>query len=191
MDVVDAAQRFFLAAGGVDHEIRELPLFRERHLTAKPCQDLLAIQMVALHGALDLQLLIALYQDHVIEGFVISGLDQNRGFHHDDSVRIGLRELLKQLTLAPENVRMYELVEPFQPVRFFKYLRRQPLPVNGAVLVEDLRSKFTYNIRIGFAPGEEDLMAEFIGLDQVTTKRRQRLSNKSFAGSQTACQTYL
>jgi hypothetical protein len=85
---------------------------------------------------------------------------------------------------------MYQLVELFQPLRVFENLGRQALPVNSTVLLEDFRAEFAHHIRIRLASREQDFMAEFIGLDQVTAQSRQGLSNKTFAGSQATRQTY-
>src|SRR5690242_6621137 len=103
---------------------------------------------------------------------------------------MGLGELINQLALAPEHMRMYQLVELFQTLRVSEYLLRQPFPVNGAVLAEDFGSEFAHHVRIGLAAGEQNLMAQLIGLDQVTAKGRQRFADKTFAGSQAAGQTY-
>src|SRR5690348_15305159 len=103
---------------------------------------------------------------------------------------MGLRELCHQLALSPENVRMYQLIELFQALRVSEYLLRQAFSVDSAVLIEDFRSEFPHNIRIGLAARKQDLVAQLIGLNQVTAEGRQRLPDKALAGSQAAGQTY-
>src|SRR5437773_9163393 len=131
--------------------------------------------MIALHGALDLLLLIALHQDQAVEILVITCFDQNSSLHHDNSTGIGLGKLIDQFSLALKNVRMHQLIERCQTLGFPKDFGGQSLPVNGSIGVEDTLPELPDDIRVSFALGEQDFVAELIGLDQVTAQGYQSL----------------
>src|SRR5713101_8038928 len=146
--------------------------------------------MIALDGALDLPLLIALHQDQTVEVLIIAGFDQNGGLHHDDSIGIGFGTLIDQFSLALKNMRMHELIERCQALGFPKDFGGQELPVNRSIGVEDALPELPDHIRVSLALGEQDFVAQLIGLDQVTAQGSHRLPDKTFAAGEAAGKTY-
>ena len=146
--------------------------------------------MIALDGALDLLLLIALHQDQTVEILVIAGFDQNSSLQNDNSMGISLYILIDQLSLALKNVGMHQLIERCQALGFPKDFGGQALPVNGSIGVENALPELPDDIRVSFALGEQDFVAQLIGLNQVTTKGRHRLPDKTLAAGKATGKTY-
>jgi hypothetical protein len=85
---------------------------------------------------------------------------------------------------------MHQLIERCQALGFPKDFGGQPLAVNGSMGVEDPLPELTDHIGVGFALGEQDLVAELIGLNQVTTQSGHRLPDKTLAAGEAAGKTY-
>jgi hypothetical protein len=98
--------------------------------------------------------------------------------------------VIDQLSLALKNVRMHQLIKRCQALGFPKDFGGQALAVNGSIAVEDTLPELTDHIRVSFALGEQDFVAQLIGLNQVTTQGGQRLTDKTFAAGEAAGKTY-
>src|SRR5438094_3444456 len=146
--------------------------------------------MIALHGALDLLLLIALHQDQAVEILVITCLDQNSSLHHDNPTGIGLGKLIDQVSLALKNVRMHQLIERCQTLGLPKDFGGQAFPINGSIGVEDTLPELPDHIRVSLTAGEQHFVAELIGLNQVTAQVRQGLPDESLAAGEAPGKTY-
>jgi hypothetical protein len=86
-------------------------------------------------------------------------------------------------------VGMHQPVERGEPFGFPENFGSQAFPVNGSIGVEDGLPELADDICVSLAAGEQDFVAELIGLDQVTTQGCHRLSDKSLATGKASGQT--
>ena len=85
---------------------------------------------------------------------------------------------------------MHQPVQSVQPLRFTERLCGQPPPIDLAVGSQNTPAELGKYCLISLSRRKQHLMAELIGLNQVTAQVRQRLTDKTFPGSEPTGQAH-
>ena len=106
--------------------------------SAMALQGLVPGEPIPLHQAIHLLVGGATDHDQVFELFVESGLDHERGVHHDLGQRLGFLQLVEALEDLPNDFRVYQIIQPLQAGRILEHDIAQFLPVDLSCRVQNL-----------------------------------------------------
>src|SRR5215469_5464954 len=144
----------------------------------------------ALNGPFNLLLHRAGHNNQTVKSLITSSFNQNRRRDNYDGMRVPGFDLGDHAGLPRPDRRMHQFVQFLKQRRLVENKRSQLAPIDALFRRENASAEFADYRVIGLPIGQQHLMTELVGFNEMTAEIGQCMSHETLAAGQTSGEPY-
>jgi len=169
-------------------DIGQADLLRQRHLASDSLDGFSAGEAISCFQSGDLGFPVGCDDDCPVDTLVDAGFEQERHVVDDNRFRVFSRRLPREPLLFTSDAGVDDAFKP-TPLGVVSENNGSQLPaVDGAVGIQYSLTEYVDDLSPGRFAGFDDLMGQFVGINDDRAALLEHLGDGAFAGCDTACE---